>query len=543
MSIEEFNVEDFNTDVVDSNELIGNIEIQEVFGQRSQVLVPAGVQNAKDDTGDYVAGVVLKNRYRINSVIGVGGFGVVYEAIDIAGNNRYVAVKTLKRSVSDDKKTVRRFAREIKICEQIQSEHAVKITDSGLAEDDTLFYVMEFLKGYTLEDLIGRNEELSFLDVKKIYLQVLDALSEAHSKGIVHRDLKPANIWLTEKTPGAKDFNVKVLDFGIAKSLKSNEGGKLTQTGAWMGSPAYMSPEQLRGVGITPASDIFSLGLVAIEMLTGHQAVEGSSAMDIAMKIFEDKPVELEEWFAHTSLGTIIAKCAQKAPENRYPDANALLAELQALDDLKLCTEYENARKNRTKSAPKRMVISSCTSPEHIQTMPGELPVVTEKKLSQVLLIAIVAVAVVIVCVVGYLLLKDDKQPEANNFPEPILVIQDTENSNQDDEELERIRQEAEAQKANADALQRQLAMQKAKEGVYRIYRQAFRFVRELEDNEKKAAEAAEAAEKAAQDEKTRRGHHSKKGGSTQRGSEIRPGDSAPGRIRDEASGFNLFEN
>ena len=233
MSIDNMNLEEFNTDVIDSNELIGNIEIQEVFGQRSQVLLPAGVHNAKDDTGDYVAGVVLKNRYKINSVIGVGGFGVVYEAIDIEGNNRYVAIKTLKRSVSDDKKTVRRFAREIKICEQIQSDHAVKITDSGLAEDDTLFYVMEFLKGYTLEDLIGRGEELSFLDVKNIYLQVLDALSEAHSKNIVHRDLKPANIWLTEKTPGQKDFEVKVLDFGIAKSLKATEGGKLTQTGAW----------------------------------------------------------------------------------------------------------------------------------------------------------------------------------------------------------------------------------------------------------------------------------------------------------------------
>ena len=334
-------------------------------------------------------GTMLNDRYRIDSVIGIGGFGVVYAAIDTADSDKVVAVKTLKHNLSDYEQAAKRFEREIELCNQIESKHAVKITDSGIADGDILFYVMEYLEGYTLEDLIARHEKLSFYDIKFIYLQVLDALSEAHRKGIVHRDLKPANIWLTEKTVDTKDYDVKVLDFGIAKSISAG-GEKLTQTGAWMGSPAYMSPEQLKGVDISPASDIFALGLIAIELLTGYQAVEGDSSMDVAMSIASEDPIYVDEWIAETQLGAIISKCVEKDPRDRYANAASLAVALRALEDEDLRNEYVAAKlKRRTMS--RRAGLTSTMS----ATMTAA-PENKEKKLQAVIILLIVVCLVLL---------------------------------------------------------------------------------------------------------------------------------------------------
>ena len=325
---------------------------------------------------------MLKDRYRIDSVLGSGGFGVVYAATDTLESDRTVAVKTLKHNLNDYNSAAKRFEREIELCRQIESPHAVKIFDAGVADDETLFYVMEYLEGYTLEDLIARHEKLSFYDVKNIYLQALDAIGEAHRKGIVHRDLKPSNLWLTEKTPDSRDYDVKVLDFGIAKSINSSGGEKLTQTGSWMGSPSYMSPEHLKGIDVSPASDVFALGLIAIEMLTGYQAVEGDSPMDVAMIIISDEPVYVDEWIAESQIGAIISKCVQKDPRERYQNANSLANALRALDDEVLRNEYVAAKMKR-RTMPRRAGITTTSAvilPEAVK----------EKQIQTAIILAIV---------------------------------------------------------------------------------------------------------------------------------------------------------
>lgn len=300
------------------------------------------------------AGAVLNDRYEIVKIIGRGGFGIVYEAKDRTTDDR-VAIKTLRHNQEDYELAVRRFQREIELSCSLQSDHAVKIYDSGIAADGTLFYVMEFLEGFGLDELLDRHEKFSFCDLHDILLQVLQALGEAHRHGIVHRDIKPANIWLKEKEVGMRQYDVKVLDFGIAKVVSGtnpSSSQKLTQTGAWLGSPAYMSPEQLRGAEVLPSSDIFSLGLLAIEMLTGYPAVEGDSPMDIAIAILSENEIFIEDWLLPTSIGQIIAKCVNKNPSERYQNGDELAEALSALDKATLSNAYVEAklsRRNRTR--------------------------------------------------------------------------------------------------------------------------------------------------------------------------------------------------
>ena len=324
-------------------------------------------------------GHVLSDRYEIIQSVGSGGFGVVYEAIDHEANNRRVAIKTLRHNIENYDQAEKRFQREIDYCRRIENEHAVKIFDSGKADDNILFYVMEFLEGFSLEDYIDRRDKFSFCDVKHVMVQVLEALAEAHSKDIIHRDLKPSNIWMTEKEHESRDFYVKVIDFGIAKLVGPEKGAeKLTQAGAWTGSPAYMSPEHLKGLEITPASDIFSLGLIMLEMLNGYQAVDGDSPMDVAMTIMSPEEVYVEEWLDGTSIGSIIVKCLRKMPAERYQNAQELLDVFKALNDDDLKNEFFAAKMRRKTMRRKGMTTTSSGSEEQpsvsLQTQVGAVP-------------------------------------------------------------------------------------------------------------------------------------------------------------------------
>ncbi len=308
-------------------------------------------------------GTFLKDRYIVGSPLGIGGFGIVYVGTDIR-NNKTVAIKALKHYIDDYAGAAKRFEREIELCSQITSAHTIKIFDHGNTPDNTLYYVMEYLEGYTLEEFLLHHKRISFTDFKRIYLQILDALNEAHRKGIVHRDLKPANIWLTERTPGTTDFYVKVLDFGIAKLLDTGNE-KLTQTGTWMGSPAYMSPEQLRGIDVTPASDIFALGLIAIEMTTGYQAFEADSPLDIVMNIMSPEPVFIDDWLIDTPIGQIISKCVQKDPAKRYPNAGALQNALSAISEDELQKSYVSAKMKRRTTSRRSSAMRTLVKPNN----------------------------------------------------------------------------------------------------------------------------------------------------------------------------------
>lgn len=320
-------------------------------------------------------GHVISDRYEIVQTVGSGGYGVVYEAIDHEMNNKRVAIKTLRHNLENYEQAEKRFEREVELCSCIENEHAVKIFDSGKADDDTLYYVMEFLEGFSLEDFIDRRDKFTFCEVKHVMMQVLEALAEAHSKDIIHRDLKPSNIWMTEKVPESRDFYVKVIDFGIAKLLDPSKGAeKLTQAGAWTGSPAYMSPEHLKGLELTPASDIFSIGLILLEMLNGYQAVDGDSPMDVAMTIMSPEEFYIEEWLEDTKLGAIVTKCLRKMPAERYQNAQELLDVFRTLDDGDLKNEFFAAKMRRKNMRRKGMTTTAASPAPSQSALSAEQP-------------------------------------------------------------------------------------------------------------------------------------------------------------------------
>ena len=220
---------------------------------------------------DFEPGDTLADKYRISAVLGEGGFGRVYLAETI-GTGRQVAVKVLKSADARDAAvTESRFLRELKTIAQLHHPNTITLFDYGTSAGQ-LYMVCEYVRGEDLSELLERQERLTEAETIHVLRQVLGALGEAHAAGLLHRDIKPDNIRLTEYN--GDPFVVKVLDFGIAKSLRTDDPS-LTGTGQVIGTPRYMSPEQLCGAPLTPACDIYSLGLVAYEMLLG--AAEGAA--------------------------------------------------------------------------------------------------------------------------------------------------------------------------------------------------------------------------------------------------------------------------
>lgn len=368
----------------------------------------ASADNTTQVSGSsFASGSVLKERYRIEREIGKGGFGIVYEATDLHTGNQRVAIKTLKHNLDDYDVAAKRFKREIELCQSIENIHAVKIFDDGIADNGTLFYVMEYLEGCALDTLIEKREKFTFRETKAILVQVLEALAEAHDKGIIHRDMKPANIWLTEKSTQnhTRDYDVKVLDFGIAKAIDKNTGeNKLTQTGTWMGSPSYMSPEHLTGREVTPSSDIFAIGLIAIEMITNHLAVEGDTPMEIAMEIISQNDIYIEEWILNTSFGEILANCVKKIPSARYKNARELLDLFSAMDDDNLRNEFNEAKLRRKTSRINSVVLPAENSDQQPESVHDNA---TQKNQQKKLLNWIVAAfCVVLIALVVILMMK-----------------------------------------------------------------------------------------------------------------------------------------
>jgi serine/threonine-protein kinase len=221
-------------------------------------------------------GQLIGGRYLVTRVIGEGGMGVVYEAEQKMGaHTRKVAIKTLLPTLSRDHTVVSRFYRECGVVAQLEHPNTIRLYDFGETPDQRLYIAMEFVKGEPLTALIARGP-IPTERARQILKQVCGALAEAHHLGIVHRDLKPDNIILSRRA-GEDDF-VKVLDFGIAKTTGDTSGEtKLTQQGVVLGTPPYMSPEQLAGKELDARSDIYSLAIIAYEMVTGRLPFEGET--------------------------------------------------------------------------------------------------------------------------------------------------------------------------------------------------------------------------------------------------------------------------
>lgn len=271
------------------------------------------------------AGDLIGGRFRINALIGSGGFGTVYGAVQ-ENVGRDVALKFLAPSVAKDPVNIERFRREAFHVSQLRHPNTITLYDYGQTEDGLFYMVMELLEGTALSDTIQKAGALEKGRAAHIFLQVLKSLSEAHQRGLVHRDLKPENIYLCEMF-GELDY-VKVLDFGVAKMtmMEDEDDGEdqLTKAGRIFGTPMYMAPEQACAEPITQATDIYALGLLLFEMLTGLPPVTGRNRMDVIHKQIRDEVPRLTKELRNTPLGDVIRRATRKKPEERYADANQM---------------------------------------------------------------------------------------------------------------------------------------------------------------------------------------------------------------------------
>jgi serine/threonine protein kinase len=284
--------------------------------------------------GSLAVGDVVLDRYRIDAVLGEGGMGVVYRAEHLHLRKPF-AVKVLLPEWSSMPEVVARFEREAVAAGSIDSPHVAAATDSGRLPNGSFFLVMEYVKGRTLRTAL----EAAPLDPARavhILRGMAAALHAAHELGIVHRDMKPENIMLIERD-GDPDF-VKVLDFGIAKVTGFGAGAKgdktkaLTQVGAIIGTPTYMSPEQAIGQAVDARTDLYSAGVICFEMLTGHCPFEGDAVTVLRQRVMVEAPGLPPEVTAKAQpgLGAVLARLLARLPEDRFATAAELM---MALDD------------------------------------------------------------------------------------------------------------------------------------------------------------------------------------------------------------------
>ncbi len=271
---------------------------------------------------DVSPGMMLGGRYQIAQLIGKGGMALVYQALDIK-TGRQVAIKVLKPEISHDEEFVRRFDTEAKAASSLSHANIVKVL--GVGEERGIRYmVQEFVEGCTLKDLIDEYGSLDWRIAVPIGLQIALALEHAHAAGVVHRDIKPQNIMITP------DRTALVTDFGIARASTANT---ITLTsGNAMGSVHYFSPEQARGGMVGPSADIYSLGILFYEMLTGEVPFDGETSVAVAIKHLQEEPLDPRTRVSDIpdGLAAIVMKCIQKNPKQRYRDARELIEELDA---------------------------------------------------------------------------------------------------------------------------------------------------------------------------------------------------------------------
>jgi serine/threonine protein kinase len=316
-----------------------------------------GFRLSATDSGDFAAaggsdplvGVTLDGRYRILRVIGEGGMGVVYEALHVV-IEKPVAVKVLRETFTGRPDVVERFRQEAKSASRIGHPNIIDVSDFGETPSGASYIVMEMLTGEDLADILARERVLSPARATRIVYQVARALDATHRKGIVHRDLKPENIYLIS-VDGVSDV-VKVVDFGVAKmsDLDNVSGRKLTRTGMLFGTPEYMSPEQAAGKPFDHRVDVYALGAIFFELLTGRVPFEGENFMEVLAKHGSDRVPTLTEINPGTrvsyELERIVARALCKDPGERYQTMGELA------NDLRLAPEMPSGNVNDTTSLP-----------------------------------------------------------------------------------------------------------------------------------------------------------------------------------------------
>jgi serine/threonine protein kinase len=392
-------------------------------------------------------GSELVGRYRVIRTMSAGGMGTVVEALHLQLAQR-VAIKFLLPDLCSQRDAVTRFLREARSTVQIESEHVARVTDVGTSEEGVPFLVMEYLEGLDLSDVLEREKRLPMAQAVSMVAQACDAIAEAHSLGIIHRDLKPSNLFWTVRRDGSRIL--KVLDFGISKAITemSVGGAFATGTATVMGSPHYMSPEQVRSSKhVDPRADIWSLGVILHELLAGETPFKGESLPGVLASIVADPPVSLRLARPEVPLGleAIVTRCLQKERSQRYPSVPELARALStfappdAHSALLRCYSFALSEAARQSIAPPPPGVETSASaqpsfsvdpllqpstlpppPAHSDTSRGLSRALRPKQERRVglLLAGVLGLLAVVFAYVGY-----GSQPPSDNTPEAAPAV------------------------------------------------------------------------------------------------------------------------
>lgn len=361
-------------------------------------------------------GQKINDRYEIIKTIGEGGMANVYLANDTI-LDRKVAIKVLRGDLSNDEKFIRRFKREALSVSNLSHPNIVEVYDVG-EEDGNYYIVMEYIEGKTLKQLLQKRGALTLNEVIDIMTQLTDGLAHAHEAYIIHRDIKPQNIMIED------NGLVKITDFGIAMALNSTQ---LTQTNSVMGSVHYLPPEQANGKGSTVKSDIYSLGILMYELLTGSVPFKGDTAVEIALKHMKEKipSIRKQNPTIPQSVENIVLKATAKNPKNRYDNVRDMYKNLQTAlqrdNEKRLVYEYPENDLEETKVIPQvtkeiKQVIDKPTAKEEDSEDNSVLKEKDEKNKLPIIL-AVVLLGTLIVLAGVYLLItsKDVKEVKVPN--------------------------------------------------------------------------------------------------------------------------------
>ena len=393
-------------------------------------------------------GKKLKN-YKLLQIIGEGGMSTVYLSRHVDSGS-LAAIKVLKRAYTQDQDHLKRFfEREIKTTRALDHPNIVKLLDSG-KKDNIYYLVYEFIDGLTLDKYI-KSKKLSVKEIENITLKILAGLSHAHSRGVIHRDIKPQNILIT------KDGKVKITDFGIAKAISSTT---ITQTGMFMGSPGYVSPEQADGKKVGPASDLYSFGVLLFEMLLKRLPFTSDTPWGIVNKHINEVPPDISKIVKDipSYLSYIVAKCLVKSPSGRFSSADEIMG---VLKDRSFATETV-IRDFRTNKAPEDYNIST--------------PLKKKSSNTKKVWIAIGSVAAFFIIISIIISVTDRANRRVDNYREEKIVVEAAEEATEE-EAVEEVTEETtdkkvatEEKATKEEALESKIVFSSNSDGYFDIY-------------------------------------------------------------------------
>jgi non-specific serine/threonine protein kinase len=285
---------------------------------------------------ELTTGSIFAGRYQVIEELGKGGMGKVYKVFDTKIKEK-IALKLIKPDIASDRETIERFSNELRLARKVRHKNVCQMFDLGETEG-AYFITMEYVSGEDLKNMIRMSKGMSVGAAVDIAKQVCEGLAEAHRLGVVHRDLKPGNIMID------REGDVRIMDFGVARTLK--EKG-VTDAGVIIGTPEYMSPEQVEGEEIDQQADLYSLGIVLYEMVTGRRPFEGGTALSVALKQKAESPPDPQELNPQVpeELSRLILKCLEKKKEDRIRSAEELLSRLRGVEQSISAAESAVVRK------------------------------------------------------------------------------------------------------------------------------------------------------------------------------------------------------